>query len=74
MGHPKYLFLHLLRNNPHSFQFAWITGSKKVVEKLQAKNLPVIYKYSWKGFTQLLKANWFFHEKSAKGLAIQTYF
>lgn len=54
-GNPKYLYLYFLEYSPE-FEVYWITASKTVFNKLKVRKLPVIYKYSFKGFCSILKS------------------
>ena len=66
-GHPKYLMLYLKNvSNVHNHQYCWVTESVLLQQELEEKGIPVVLKYSVKGFFTLLRAQWFFHEKSSK--------
>ncbi len=58
LDNSKYLFLHVLQNNPEIKAF-FITENKKLLDFLKKKNLPVISKWSIKGFYYGLKAQFY---------------
>ena len=65
-GHPKYLYLYLHLQKNTSWKYVWSTEDQQLHDELESKGYPVIYKYSLKGFSTLLRARLFIHEKSSK--------
>lgn len=54
-GNPRYFYLYLL-GQKSTQEVYWITRNKELFKRLNSKNLPVIYLYSWKGFFSILTA------------------
>jgi CDP-glycerol glycerophosphotransferase len=73
IGNPKYLYLYLNLNNHDIYSF-WITEDKNIVKELNSKNLPVIYKYSFKGFFKILRSNFLIIEQMPKDIIYLGYF
>lgn len=57
----KYLFLYWLKNIKN-LDFYWITKNKKIFKMLKDENYPVLYKYSFKWFFYIIRANILFVE------------
>ncbi len=58
LDNAKYLFLHVVQNHPQIKAY-FITEKDDLLQQLQKKNLPVVQKWSWKGFYYGLKAKWY---------------
>jgi len=69
-GNSKYLYLYLHENsNKKEFEnlnYFWVTENNKVLERLNEKGCPVLYKYSLKSFFAVLRANLIIIDQSAK--------
>jgi len=62
-GNSKYFYLYLIRKHSERklypcISFYWITESYKLYQELKEKNMPVLYKYSIRGFWQILRAEY----------------
>jgi CDP-glycerol glycerophosphotransferase (TagB/SpsB family) len=53
---PKYLYLHLLKNQREKFEPYWVTYSKELFNELTAKDCPVVKVFSLKHIRLLLMA------------------
>lgn len=58
LDNAKYLFLHVVQNHPEIKAF-FITEKEDLLQHLRGQNLPVVQKWSWKGFYYGLKAKWY---------------
>lgn len=67
-GNPKYLYLYCLKSRP-DIQPLWITSSNEVHTSLSTKEFPVVSVYSISGFWNILRAEYFFIEQSAKDIS-----
>lgn len=53
----KYLYLYLLQHTEETVY--WVTSNRILIREMQAKGLPVLYKYSLKGLYHLLTAYYY---------------
>ena len=67
IGNPKYFYLYLVENKKYFSPF-WITENKKLFSKLLDKGLPVLYKYSFKGFKNILRSKYLVIEQMPKDI------
>jgi CDP-glycerol glycerophosphotransferase (TagB/SpsB family) len=56
-GNPKFFYLYLVKKQDY-FRPIWITQNQKIFSELKEKKLPVVMKYSLKGITSILRANY----------------
>lgn len=63
-GNPKYLFLYLNTVNSNIDSF-WSSKNKEQYNVIEERGLPVIDRYSFKGFWQILRARYLVIEKSS---------
>lgn len=54
----RYLFLHMIENHKGEYDYVWITQSKKIVQQLRQKGLPVVHNLSLKGLLYSLSAEY----------------
>ena len=66
-GNSKFFFLYL-RNNKNSFKCSWITSDKTLFLRLKEK-IPVVYLYSWKGFSAILRSEFLIFDSSILGIS-----
>ena len=71
-GNPKYFYLYLQRNN-EEHQSLWVTGDERVFRELYDAGLPVVHKYSPKGFLAILRAKWLVVEVSIQDISYATW-
>lgn len=64
-GNPKYLLLHLRKNNDLNIEFYWSAKSQKQRDELRNLNIPFINPYTFQGFWKILRAKYMFIEKSS---------
>jgi CDP-glycerol glycerophosphotransferase (TagB/SpsB family) len=56
-GNPKFFYLYLVKEQDY-FKPIWITQNEKIFLDLKRRNLPVLMKYSLKGFFSILRARY----------------
>ena len=66
-GNPKFFFLYL-RNNKHLTKCSWITSDKTLFLRLKEK-IPVVYLYSWKGFSLILRSEFLIFDTTPTGIS-----
>jgi len=71
-GNTKYFFLYLSQTkNP--FNFFWISGNKEIIKELRSKNLPVVYLYSFKGVSSIIRSNFLIISHGIRDVSFSFY-
>ena len=66
-GNPKFFFMYLL-NNKNPFKCSWITSDKTLFLRLKEK-IPVVYLYSWEGFSCILRSEFLIFDSYPLGIS-----
>jgi len=66
-GNPKFFFMYLL-DNKNPFKCSWITSDKAIFLRLKEK-IPVVYLYSWEGFSSILRSEFLIFDSYPLGIS-----
>lgn len=58
-GNPKYLYLYLMYNPLEEIKPVWLSNSREILLRLNAKKMPAEVKKSFKGIWSILRAKYF---------------
>ena len=74
-GNPKYFYFYLSKSEEVSnIKSNWITSDKSLYQKLKKVGLPVVYKYSLKGFYFILRSQYLIVECSIRDVTYTHWF
>ena len=69
VGNTKYFYIYLINIKKSKIEYYWITQNKKLINELDKKKWPVVYKYSIKGIWYILRSNFLFINYSTKAIS-----